>query len=371
MKFAKNCSLPRTLLVMSSLSLMAACSSFGNFDVTDRVDYKGSKSINSLEVPPDLSSPNYDTTYANIPGGGVSASALARGEGQGDSRAVLPSNAGIKMMRDGNVRWVQIAAPAEVIWPRLQGFWRSLGIGVRRDEPRVGIMETEWAENRAEIPLDPIRKSFGKAFSGMFDAGSRDRFKVRLERPSQQVTNVYISHERAEEYVSGTGSKWQYAPSRPELEAEMLNRLMVFLQGGDPAQQSEAVAEARQTSVPVSMTRLEGGQPALLVDGSANAVWIRTGVMLGRAGLSIEQQKRNQGVYLVTYEKEDGQKKQGFFSRVFNTERDMLKVGSQYQVQIADAGNRSIITVGDGEGDPLKPAVAQSLLERLKSEFER
>jgi len=40
-------------------------------------------------------------------------------------------------------------------------------------------------------------------------------------------------------------------------------------------------------------------------------------------------------------------------------------------VQISDAGNRSLVTVGDVDGSPLKPAVATALLKRLKSEFER
>lgn len=364
--------LSRSALVVSSVLVLSACSSM-DLDVGDRIDYKNSSSINSLEVPPDLSAPSYDPTFATIPGGSVSAAALATGKAQQEQRAVLPSNAGIQLMRDGNVRWLQVNAPAEAVWPKLQEFWRVMGVPIKRDEPRVGIMETDWAENKAEIPLDGVRKMLGKAFEGMYDAGSRDRFKVRLERPSAQATNIYISHERAEDQVTGTGTRWQYVPSRPELEAEMLNRLMVFLQGGDPAKASATpVPESKLTSVPVAMTQLEGGQPALVVGGGANDVWIRTGVMLQRVGMTIEDQQRAQGVYVATYQgSADGKDKQGFFSRLFKTERDMLKVGSRYQVQISDAGNRSVITVGDAEGSPLKPAVAQGLLERLKAEFER
>jgi outer membrane protein assembly factor BamC len=364
--------LSRPVLVISSVLVLSACSGLNIDSVSDRVNYKNNKSVNALEVPPDLNAPDYDPTYATIPGGSVSAAALARGEVQNDSRAVLPTNAGIQLMREGNVRWLQVNAPAEAVWPKLQEFWRTMGVGIKRDEPRVGIMETDWAENKAEIPLDFIRKTIGKAFEGMYDAGSRDRFKIRLERPAAQATNVYLSHERAEESVSGTGAKWQYVPARPELEAEMLNRLMVFMQGGDATKTAEPVAEAKLTAVPVAITQLEGGQPALAVGGAANDVWIRTGVMLGRIGMSIEAQQRANGVYLASYSGDaGGDSKQGFFSRLFKSDKDMLKVGSKYQVQISDAGNRSLITVGDADGSPLKPAVATELLERLKSEFER
>lgn len=363
--------LSRSTLVISSVLVLSACGSL-DFDVGDRINYKNSSSINTLEVPPDLSAPNYDPTYAMIPGGAVSAAALASGKAKSDDRTVLPTNAGIQLQRDGNVRWLQVAAPAEAVWPKLQEFWRVMGVAIKRDEPRVGIMETEWAENKAEIPLDGIRKLLGKAFEGMYDAGSRDRYKLRLERSSAQATSIYVSHERTEEFVSGTGTKWQYAPSRPELEAEILNRLMVFLQGGDPAKSAAPVPESSLTSVSVAMTQLEGGHPALVVGGGANDVWIRTGVMLQRVGMSIEDQQRGQGVYVASYQgAPDGKEQQSFFSRVFKSDRDMLKIGSRYQIQIADAGNRSVITVGDADGSPLKPGIAKDLLERLKAEFER
>jgi outer membrane protein assembly factor BamC len=366
-------SLSRSVVVISSVLILSACSGLNIDSVSDRVNYKNNKTINSLEVPPDLNAPNYDPTYATIPGGSVSASALARGEATQDSRVVLPTNAGIQLMHEGNVRWLQVNAPAEAVWPKLQEFWRTMGVDIKRDEPRVGIMETDWAENKAEIPLDFIRKTIGKAFEGMYDAGSRDRFKIRLERPAAQATNIYLSHERAEESVSATGSKWQYVPARPELEAEMLNRLMVFLQGGDAtATTARPVAESKLAAVPVAMATSQGGQPSLTVGGAANDVWIRTGVMLGRIGMSIEGQQRANGIYLVTYSGDaGGDSKQGFFSRLFSSDKAMLKEGSKYQVQVSDAGNHSSITVGDAEGNPLKPAAATALLERLKSEFER
>jgi len=366
--------LSRPVLVFSSVLALTACHAL-DFSVGDRIDYKNNNSINALEVPPGLSSPDYDTTYATVPGGSVRASALAKGEARNQSRAVLPLNSGIQLMHEGNVRWLQVSAPAEAVWPKLQEFWRVMGVGIKRDEPRVGIMETDWAENKAEIPLDFVHKALGKAFEGMYDAGSRDRFKIRLERPSAQTTNIFLSNERAEEHVSDTGSKWEYKPARPELEGEMLNRLMIFMQGGDPGEKAAASAaapESVQTSVPVSMTHLEGGQPALVVNGSVNDIWVRTGVMLGRIGMSIEQQQRAQGVYVATYQGDNGSAdKQGFFSKLFKSDHDVVKVGSRYQVQIAGNGNQSMVTVGDENGSPLKASAAEGLLGRLKSEFER
>ena len=100
------------VLVLSSVLVLSACSSI-DFGVGDRIDYKNSKTINSLEVPPDLHAPDYDPTFATIPSGSVSASALARGEVRSGSGAVLPTTGGVQMMSSGNVRWLQVAAPAD------------------------------------------------------------------------------------------------------------------------------------------------------------------------------------------------------------------------------------------------------------------
>lgn len=356
----------QTLLAGSVALLLSACSMVGSLDeVRDSVEYKNNSSINPLEVPPDLSKPNYDNTYAAVPGSAVAVSTL--GQGQDGTGAVLPTSAAIQLMRSGNVRWLQINAPAEAIWAKTRDFWRTMGLTLKRDEPLIGIMETDWAENRAEVPLEGVRKVIGRVFEGMYDAGSRDRFKVRLEREGQLV-NLYLSHERAEEQISPAGgSKWQYVPAKPELEAEMLSRLMLFFQGKEGRAQ---VAEMQQTGIPISLTQLDGGQPALAIGGSLNDVWIRTGVMLGRLGMDIESQQRSNGIYLVNYVAEDNDGS-GFFGRLFGRGGNAPSLSGRYQIQIANTGKQNLITVGDAEGKPLVPAVATALLERLKAEFER
>ena len=52
----------------------------------------------------------------------------------------------------------------------------------RMDQPNLGIMETDWAENRAKIPQDFIRNTLGKLLDSVYSTGERDRFRTRLER---------------------------------------------------------------------------------------------------------------------------------------------------------------------------------------------
>jgi outer membrane protein assembly factor BamC len=44
----------------------------------------------------------------------------------------------------------------------VRDFWQESGFLLRMDQPNLGIMETDWAENRAKIPQDFIRSTLGK-----------------------------------------------------------------------------------------------------------------------------------------------------------------------------------------------------------------
>ncbi|CAK0764537.1 outer membrane protein assembly factor BamC [Gammaproteobacteria bacterium] len=103
------------------------------------------------------------------------------------------------------------------------------GFLLKVDDPKTGILETDWLENRANIPQSGVRALFGKVMDGLYDSSTRDRFRVRLEQgEAPNTTEVYISHLGAEEVVKGD-SGMADAPTDPELEAVMLQRLMVFM----------------------------------------------------------------------------------------------------------------------------------------------
>ena len=93
-------------------------------------------------------------------------------------------------------------------------------------------METDWAEDRAKIPQDAIRSVLGKVLDGLYSTAERDKFRTRLERGTAAgTTEIYISHRGMYEVIEGgdggNSTIWQPRPADPELEAEMLRRLMV------------------------------------------------------------------------------------------------------------------------------------------------
>jgi outer membrane protein assembly factor BamC len=369
-------SVSKLLLTMAAVSVVvnvAGCSRVSSLvKLPDhKIDYKNSRTVQPLDVPPDLSTPEYDQTYAAVDGT-VSASDYARrqqvGQVAGNS-SVLPAVQGVQVVNQGGVRFLQVQAPAEQLWPKLKSFWNKLGVGLKKDEPRIGIMETEWAENRAGLPKDWLRKLTGSVFSDSYDAGSRDKFRLRVERAGAGITNVYVTHQRAEEIVTNdvSGVKWQLKPADSEVEAEMLNRIVAHLQGGNAAAKVPVVQQAASTA---TMTTASG-KPALQISGRFSDVWLRTGVMIERIGMSIEGQQKQAGIYTVIYRGGERKRKEGWFSRIFKSDKSMLKKGGEYQLHIADNGSSSLISVANKEGDPVAANVSSHILAQLKSEFDR
>lgn len=368
----------RNIIVASSvLVVLSGCSSVDNFvDTTNSINYKNSQSTKTLDFPPDLTAPEFDSAFALPSGGSVTASAV---NNQSQSRSgvagadnVLPTSADMRMGVSGNVRWLEVDAAANTLWPQIRNFWRTLGVQVKRDEPRVGIMETDWAENRAGLPMDWLRKALGKTFQGTFDAGTRDQYRVRLERPSANKTKIYLSHKGAEQMVTDTGVFWQLRPSKPELEAEMLNRLQAFLQGDKySATKNTSESDAVQTSSQVNLVS-EDGSYILKVGEAYPKAWVRTGIMLDRMGLVVESRNQGKGFLNVVYSGDESvENTGGFFSRMFKGKTTFLAKSSKYQIHMRDAGRMTEIRVMDEDGEPLAAAESQRILARLKQEFDR
>lgn len=371
------------LLKLSMVSLVllsvSACSVVDNFVDTkkNRVNYKNNKSVKALDFPPDLTAPEFDMAFVLPADGIVSASAMSNQSGgytrDGRQINVLPKSTNIRSGGVGSVRWLDVAAPAESVWPKIRDFWRSVGISVKRDEPRIGIMETEWAVNRAGLPLNWFNKALGKVLGSGYDAGSRDRYRIRLEKPTGSATRVFLTHKGAEKVVTGSISGWEYRPPNHELEAEMLNQLKAFLQGDvvGAAKRSLSGSRATQTSSLASLVEQEG-QPILQVHDNYKRAWVLTGIMMDRMGLVAEKRNQAAGIYHVTYRGNDEDTaKRGFFKRMFGGRKTLLLKGEDYQVHVQDAGKLSIVRITDEEGKPLSKRLSQLVLARLKQEFDR
>lgn len=382
--------LPASALSLAVIALtgLAGCSSVSDALAPAKVDYRtGAVKTATLEVPPDLTQLSNDPRYQPPSGTVVSANALQnatpaalRAAEPGQSQlAVAPQRVGdIHIERAGTQRWLVTPLSAEQIWPVLRNFWRDEGFTLELEQPQLGLMETDWLENRQKIPQDIIRRTIGKALSGLYDSGLRDRYRTRIERTANG-TEVYISHRGAEEvYTSDRKDQtaWQPRPSDPSLEAEMLSRLMLKL--GVPEQAAEAVKAAPAPEAPVpaaaARARIASGTPgaALRVDDPFERSWRRVGSALDRTGFTVEDRDRSQGIYYVRYvdPKLAGQEDPGFFARLFGAKKSERAAGERLRIQVQGEGpNSTLVSVQDSAGAPQKTDSARNIVQLLVNEL--
>ena len=354
----------RRLAVFSLTLALAACTMME----TDKVDYKSASKGQSLAVPPDLTQLSRDNRYA-IPGGAVTASAYQLGQASSPSVPVaVAAISDVRIERAGNQRWLVVKRPAEQLWDPVKDFWQESGFLLALDQKNLGIMETDWAENRAKIPQDFIRESLGKLLDSLYSTAERDKFRTRLERTPSGETEIYISHRgMVEVFPSGsasatrqdTGTVWQPRPADPELETEFLRRLMVKL--GVTQEQARAVTAAG-ASKSVSRASTVNGQPVVLIDEGFDRAWRRVGLTLDRTGFTVEDRDRSQGTYFVRYVEPSADKSEpGFFRKLFGS---VARVNApiRYRVVVRSQNESTVVSVLNATGAPDTSTNAQRIV---------
>ena len=341
------------------LSALTACSTVENFAAGDRVDYRTApaKTV-PLDVPPDLTQLARDSRY-QAQGGAVSAAAFQAGATA--PRAAMPGPlvapqalGDVRIERQGNQRWLSTPLNAEQLWPQLQAFWKESGMALVVDQPTLGLMETEWAENRAKLPDDIIRRTLGRLVAPLYSTGERDKYNTRVERTSNG-TEVYISHRGLLEVYTGRQTEttiWQRRPNDPELEAAFLTRLMVKL--GLKEEQAKGIAASEVATGPARARVLEGRPAATLqVDDNFERAWRRVSLALDRSGFTVEDRDRAQGLYFVRYIDPAlaGQDEPGFFAKLFGADKGDTGP-KKFRISVKAEGAASIVSVLNATGAP-------------------
>ena len=342
---------------------LSACSVLEN----DKIDYKSATKGPTLEVPPDLRQITTDARYV-VPGTTVSAAAFEAGQTQrANSRTnAAPQTIGdVRIERDGNQRWLVVNRTPEQLWEPVRDFWLENGFVFTTEEPKLGLLETDWAENRAKLPQDIIRSTLGKVFDSLYSTGERDKFRTRLERGPNGSTEIFISHRgMAEVYTNQQkdSTVWQPRPVDPELETEFLRRLMVKL--GVSEEQSRAVANAPVQVAPAARLATVAGAPAVQLDEPFDRAWRRVGLTLDRTGFTVEDRDRSQGVYFVRYVPPTDKKDKGFFSKLFSSSSDGV-APLKYRIVVRTQGNVSTVSVLNAAGAPESSENAQRIVRVL------
>jgi outer membrane protein assembly factor BamC len=374
---------PTRPLCLAIALALAGCGSIDQMTGSETVDYRTSGNKTApLDIPPDLTQLSRDPRYAPQ-GQSVSASAFQSGAAAppvAGTTAIAVSSASTpggetKIERLGNERWLSSPLTPEQMWPQLRSFWQEMGLSLVVDRPEAGVMETDWAENRAKIPQDAIRAVIGKVFDSAYSTGERDKFRTRVER-TPTGTDVFITMRgMVEVYSTADKSQttWQPRPSDPSVEAEMLGRLLQKLSAKPPRSATPAAAVAAASAPPpMERARLLADRPAptLQVDDGFDRAWRRVGLALDRSGFTVEDRDRTQGLYFVRYVDpgQAGKEDPNFISKLFGSKSDPTGP-VRYRVSVKGEGATSLVTVLDNQGAPEKGEAGQRIVKLLLADL--
>ena len=364
------------LSALVAASLLAGCSTIRDTMEGERVDYKSSGAKGpSLDVPPDLTQLSRDTRYV-VPGTAVSASSYQIAQPTQTVTTAAAAVGDVRIERAGNQRWLVVSRPADKLWTPVRDFWLESGFLLAQDQENLGIMETDYAENRAKLPQDFIRNALGKVFDSLYSTGERDKFRTRLERRPDGGTEIYISHRGMEEIVTGTksggssangdGTIWQPRATDPELEAEFLRRLMVKL--GVTQEQSKALIAAGATAQ-TSRIAMVNNLPVVQMNEGFERAWRRVGLALDRTGFTVEDRDRSQGTYFVRYVEPTANKGEpGFFSKLFSGSAAAV-MPLKYRISVKSEGEKSTVSVLNAQGTPESSANAQRIVQVIADDL--
>lgn len=338
----------RSVLPLAVCVALAACAGSPGKS-SSRLDYdKESTILPPLDLPPSL----------NLPVEGPDAMGLPAAQ-ETEPTTLLPVVRGVRVERAGDMRWLVVEGRAEELWAPVREFLDQQGFEIAREDARIGLLETHWAENRADIPEGFIRGLISRVAPKLYSAHTRDRYRVRLERGQQpDTTEIFLTHYGVEQVELGEALIWQPRPSDLELSTELMSRLMLALGATE-----EQVQLAQQTPPPVVRARLEGD--AVVVNEGFARAWRRVGIALDRIGLVVEDLDRSQGFYWVQVSEQT--EKKGWLASLFSSAA--ADTERRFRVKITGDDAHSRVSLETDAGKALSEVTRRGVLGQLEEQL--
>jgi len=360
--------LSHALIVVLALSLTAC-----TFDWRRSKD-PDTKLRESLEVPPDLARPGGAETApppapVRAPAPQPATSAAPATPTAPSADAALPR---VRLERDGGLRWLTVQGDPQGVWKQVREYFVRNETKLVVDDPAGRALETDWIDRPVNLGTGYLAGLVSKLHS----SGLRDKYRVRIE-PGRvpQTAEVYVAHRLLEEIVTEGGgvditqTKWLPRSGNPQMEADMLNKLLAYLGTGSsgPLTASTGVDGASSTQV----QRTKAG--LLLVSEEMDTAWRRVGQVLDRSGVRIEDRDRSTGVYYVQFISSGSKEKSGgVFSWLIGDSSESDKEATntdRFQVALKSVDGGVQIVVNNVAGEPATSKAGQELLGLLQRQL--
>ncbi|MGC9456783.1 MAG: outer membrane protein assembly factor BamC [Halothiobacillaceae bacterium] len=361
-------------VALLSTSLLAGCSYIPGLSKDEDARERRNTITPNLEVPPAFTAPD-PRRQVVLP---EVASARAQAEMAGESRdGLLSATADVRMEGPPEARYLVVEERPEDIWPRLESFLVSEGYRVRRLEPAIGVIETDWSGGTEGRPgSGGLMRYLRVAKDFLFKPDYLDRVRIRIEDGgSAEPTRVFVTTQRMDleadaPLVPGdeeSGYDWGSAHYSPEMDIEVMGRLAAYLSGSTEAE-SRALLDA--TFQPRAQVRYEDDDEVFIRSTQPfPRVWNRTRIGLQRLGFDPVSEDEAKGLLTVRHI-EPQLLYEGIAIRGVRIDRD-ASMSAELTLDLEpqrDGGTALLIESMSVEGGEL-PRFESILLERLNQEL--
>jgi len=310
-----------------------------------KITYYSNKSVTSLEIPPDLTSPENQQAFRlsefvnDIDENFISFNDKKPKDKKITIREKIPD---IQVKKSGNKRWLFIDKPIKDIWYLSQDFLKIQGFAINISNEKTGIIETDYLENTSEAPDQAvgilrslIREGTGQSYS----SPSYDKYRIRLEPINDgNQTELFLSLYSKEEVVKATDLKesdkvWITKPKDYELETEMLLMLMSYL-GNDVNKSRELIEKAvEERKIDVIVANSINGYAKLVFNEEFLTTWDSLSWALDIEGIDISDKDiKDKAIYISTARTSD----KGVLTKIFGDDA----VRKNYQLLLKQNSNK-------------------------------
>ncbi|VAW83223.1 hypothetical protein MNBD_GAMMA14-167 [hydrothermal vent metagenome] len=363
----------RILLPILMLSFLSGCGTLKRMFPDRSEEYRKTETTAPLDVPPDLTTTPVNDALV-VRGGSATLSgynSTAQTRSSNASLGVMPTPEDMRIVRDNGRAWLVVKGDPAAVWSRAREFWLDAGFLIRRENPTLGVLETEWVDSQVDAPGDIIRNTISRVFESAYSSSLRDRYRMRLEAGEKPgTTEIYITHKGLQEKLEGRTDEiqttiWEPRPSDPGLESEMLKKMMIYL-GVTPQRAEQLVASQAPAPDKAELTKQGDGQPVLVIHDSFSRAWRSVGITLDRVDFAVEDRDRSTGIYYVRYNDPLKRQKKSFLSKLafWSSDEGTDKVAT-YQIKLVDDGADTRVMVLNEKGqveDSVTPVRILTLL---------
>ena len=290
------------------------------------INYYSDKSVTPLEVPPDLTSPEYENSFRIREfAKGISMNTVNLTNTENiieNKQKVFDVPANISIKTSGTRKWLEVDKNSEVLWNLSKQFLRENGFVIDKSNKKIGIMETNYLENKPEIPaasMGWIRSMLASQIDNVtYTLPSVDSYKIRIEPINDIKTEVHLSLSSMAEVITGYGKDettlWQHKERDVALETEMLYKLMLYF-GSDSAVAREKIINAQKESqLVIKKDKDINGYTKLIFNFGIEDTWDNVSWALNNMNLDIEDKDIKEKSFYINIARTSDK---GLFTKIF------------------------------------------------------